>query len=331
MEKIIRQTFQTIARLTQSQRIAIFNILNEKTCGVIGVIKKGEFFSHSGDKKISFQNTPFGTIISSNETHTYSGGMIKKWGLPFPSYKKNNSNYDCLCIPLLGGEEKVVTGIIVVTQQIGITLAPARLQMLKMLTPLIATILEEMLDGQKDKIQSATTDDLTNLYTRFYFDLRLQEEVTRVHRHGGVFSILLINIDHFNKIHENNGHIEAKRVLQQIANLLNQSIREEIDIPCRYVGHKFIALLPHTNVDGAYILGERIRRRSEQSFFGRLDGLQIKITLSIGIAHNVDIVHSELDQDNISTEISKEEVMYRANTMLQTAQRAGHNQVMVWW
>ena len=120
-----------------------------------------------------------------------------------------------------------------------------------------------------------------------------------------------------------------------MANILNTSIRKEIDIPCRYSGKQFGILLPNTDVDGAYVLGERIRQRCEKQVFSTSQGIPVKITMSIGIAHNIEVAHEEVLQQNTNqppvTQISKEELMCRADLMLHAAKQAGCNQVMVWW
>jgi diguanylate cyclase (GGDEF)-like protein len=234
-----------------------------------------------------------------------------------------------------------MAGVVVVTRKTGIPIHPERLQMLKMLAPLIAAIMVEVYTEKEHMIQSVTQDALTDLYTRSYFEIRLQEEVARIHRYGGIFSIFMIDIDHFGKINSTNGYQGGDIVLQEFAIILNTSVRQEIDIPCRYSGKKFIVLLPNTNVDGAYILADRIRRRCEQYVFSTRQGLPLRVTVSVGVAHNVDIVHHENDDDEESTAdnpemsqgtgISKEELLHRADVMLHAAKQAGHNKVMAWW
>ena len=327
MKKIIKQTLKTLSRLTQSPQISLLSLVGTHHCSLIASIKQGEFASYSGDKKFNVQKTPLSSIIASKQTETYSGIELKQWGLHFPTYKKNEAGFECLCIPLLGSETQLVSGVIILTQQTNVDLAPARFQFLKMLIPMIASILEE----EEEIIESVTKDELTEIYTRSYFDIRLQEEVTRVHRHNETFSIMMIDIDHISKIHQRGGYRSSNSVLQQVAQILHSSIREEIDIPCRYSEHKFIILLPATEVEGAYILGERIRIRCEQHFFGRIEGLQIKATLSMGIAHSNMAATTEETNLPRAPKISTKDIIYRSDIMLQTAQRTGHNQVMVWW
>ncbi len=330
MEQLIKQTLDTLARLANSELVALFRVLENQSCGVVGVFKQGQVILHSN--KIKFKDTPFAKIISTRQTQTYPCLIVKKWSLPFPTYKKTNSGFECLCLPLLGSESKPVAGVVVVAQKNGIP--SERLQMLKMLAPLMASILDNVSTEREQIIESVTQDTLTNLYTRAYFEIRLQEEMTRIHRHGGIFSILLIDIDHFNKINSSGGYQEGNRLLQEFSRILNTSIRKEIDIPCRYDGKRFIAMLPNTNIDGAYVLAERIRGRCDRYAFSTQLGIPLKLTVSIGVAQNVNVPHNEFDDDDSLAQgvgISKEELIQRAEVMLEAAKEGGHNQVMAWW
>jgi diguanylate cyclase (GGDEF)-like protein len=229
-----------------------------------------------------------------------------------------------------------VIAIAVITQDKKFPINTDTLAMLTFMTPLLADALSTIFENQALYTQ-ATVDKLTNLYTRHYFEIRLQEEMTRVRRHGGILSTMLIDIDSFKKINAQYGYQEGDRILQEVAKILTASIRREIDIPCRYAGEQFILLLPHTDVDGAYILGDRIRKRCEQNIFLTTKKDHVHITVSIGIANNVDVIRDEDDMDAEPIEldknslISKEELLNRADIMLTAAKQAGRNHVMVWW
>ncbi len=330
MDRLIRQALETIANLSNRKPIALLSVEDKHNGMVVGGWVKGEcILLHTS---IKFKRTPIEKIISTKQAHTYPGTVVES--LPFPAYKETKSGFSCLCLPLLSGNSQV-KGVVVIAQKRGSPLPADRLQTLNTLIPLIAAVVEASLENER-LIQLATRDDLTDLYTRRYFETRLQEEFTRVRRHGGVFSLLMVDIDHFKQINDTCGYKEGNRVLQEVSKLLSSSIRKEIDIPCRYNGKQFILLLPNTNVDGAYILAERIRQRCENYRFTTLQGIPIKVTVSIGIAHSVDIAHNEIlndssNQKNPVTEISKEELIHRADLMLYAAKQAGRNQVMVWW
>ncbi len=340
MEQLVKQSVNALARFGNSKQVMLLRIENSQNGVIMGALLNGKFVFP--DEPIKLANTPLEKIILTKQTYTYPGTLVKS--CPFPTYQETRSNFNCVCLPLLSEGNQAI-GIGVIAQKIGISLSSERLQILNLLRPLIAAVLEAnatVVTAMMEKerlLQLATIDGLTELYTRRYFETRLQEEFTKVRRHGGVFSLLLADVDHFKQINDTCGYKEGNRVLQEIAKILNHCIRREIDIPCRYNGKQFIILLPNTDVDGAYILADRIRRSCEQHLFTTLQGIPLKVTLSIGVAHNIDIAHDEdMDEDAEVieetaqvTEVSKEEVIYRADLMLHAAKQAGHNQVMVWW
>jgi diguanylate cyclase (GGDEF)-like protein len=332
MERLIQHALVTIVQLSNSKSITLLKVEDKYRGVVVGGGVKGEIILCG--KSLNWKGTPVEKIISTQEARTYPGTVVES--LPFPANKETNSGFSCLCLPLLCEEDKnQVKGVLVLAQIRGKPLPSNRLETLNIFLPLLVSILEASSETER-LVQLVTKDSLTNLYTRHYFETRLQEEFTRVRRHGGVFSLLMIDVDHFKQVNDTCGYKEGNKLLQDIAQLLNSSIRKGIDIPCRYNGKQFALLLPNTNVDGAYVLAERIRQRCENQKFTHK--CAVKVTLSIGIAHNVDIAHEELLEENLDdsdsyqvTEISKEEVIHRADLMLHAAKQAGHNKVMVWW
>ncbi len=160
----------------------------------------------------------------------------------------------------------------------------------------------------------ATTDSLTGLYLRRYFEVRLQEEMVRVRRYGRFLSLLMLDIDFFKRINDTYGHQQGDKVLQGLASILTTSIRRDIDLSCRYGGEEFILLLPDTEIDGAYVLAERIRKRCAQTYFQTLKGKPLSITVSIGII--------EMSK---TTDVSKDELLRRVDNTLYVAKQSGRN------
>ena len=333
MEELIKQTLSTIARLGNSKQVAMFSVSNDYNGILIGGLIGGEFTLPN--KTIEFKNTFLEKIVLTKQILACNGTLVDL--LPFPISEEDIQNsFECLCLPFLNNSNEI-KGIAVLSKNKESPLSTERLQTLTMLSPLMITIMETTLKSELMG-QLSTQDNLTGLYTRHYFETRLQEELSRSHRHGGVMSLLLIDIDHFTQINGSCGYKECNRVLQEIAKLINTLIRKKIDIPCRYDSKQFIILSPNTNVDGAYILGERIRRCCEQHFFTTLQGIPLKLTLSVGIAHNIETALEENSNPNVNTnamnqitELPKEELIHRTELMLYAAKQAGRNKVMVWW
>jgi diguanylate cyclase (GGDEF)-like protein len=106
------------------------------------------------------------------------------------------------------------------------------------------------------------TDPLTGVCNRRALEESLDQMFAMYRRYEHTFSIIIIDIDNFKKINDTEGHLFGDRALQDVANLLDNSARET-DIVARFGGEEFVVVLPHTNLDGAGIYGERFRRRVE--------------------------------------------------------------------
>ena len=134
----------------------------------------------------------------------------------------------------------------------------------------------------------ATTDFLTGLWNRRYFMQAAKKEIKRARRYGLIFSLLLIDIDHFKTINDNYGHSAGDRVLIELAKFLKSRLRE-VDIVARLGGEEFGVLLLETEANGAYELAEDIRQGITATPV-QVDGEEINFTISIGIA----VFHHEL-------------------------------------
>jgi diguanylate cyclase (GGDEF)-like protein len=128
----------------------------------------------------------------------------------------------------------------------------------------------------------ATTDDLTELYTRSYIDKRIAQEIQRAQSHQTPFNILLIDLDHFKKVNDRYGHTGGDLALQTFAKIIESQIRD-CDRACRFGGEEFLVVLPGTDHNSAKLCAERIRQATEQAQIKKEDDI-IKITVSIGIS-----------------------------------------------
>lgn len=134
----------------------------------------------------------------------------------------------------------------------------------------------------------ATIDGLTDLYVHRHFQIRLEEELRRARRYGKHLSIMLTDIDHFKGFNDTYGHQTGDLVLQNVARLLRETVRD-IDLPARYGGEEFAVILPETDREGALILAERLRKIIETNEVPTKAYGNLKVTISIGVACFPDI------------------------------------------
>jgi diguanylate cyclase (GGDEF)-like protein len=132
--------------------------------------------------------------------------------------------------------------------------------------------------------QMAITDRLTGLYNFGYFLERLKEERLRAERYHRLMSLVILDIDHFKKYNDSNGHPAGNEVLKKIATILKQEARE-VDIVARYGGEEMVIILPETSRKRAAELAERIRQRIAETLFDHMQSQPLgRMTLSAGVA-----------------------------------------------
>ena len=107
----------------------------------------------------------------------------------------------------------------------------------------------------------ATTDDLTELFNRRFFNEAIEREWRRAARERTPLALVMCDADLFKGYNDRNGHQAGDRLLQAIGAAMNQSIRRGTDIAARYGGDEFAILLPSTASEGAATVAEKVRSR----------------------------------------------------------------------
>jgi diguanylate cyclase (GGDEF)-like protein len=131
----------------------------------------------------------------------------------------------------------------------------------------------------------AQRDSLTQLANRRFFDHTLGAEWERHRRDRDPIALLLIDVDNFKGYNDHFGHRAGDRCLQAVAEALARTLRRPADLAARYGGDEFAAVLPQTDLDGALVVAERLRRTVRQLSLPHAPGSQHPVvTLSIGAA-----------------------------------------------
>ena len=107
----------------------------------------------------------------------------------------------------------------------------------------------------------ATTDGLTGLFNRRFFNEAIEREWRRAARERTPLALVMCDADLFKSYNDRNGHQAGDRLLQAIGAAMNQSIRRGTDIAARYGGDEFAILLPSTASEGAATVAEKVRSR----------------------------------------------------------------------
>lgn len=141
--------------------------------------------------------------------------------------------------------------------------------------------LQELADKNQQLETQSTTDSLSGVKNRAYFERKMQAEINRSRREQRPLGLVLLDIDHFKRVNDDYGHLAGDQVIRQVAGLLQSQLKRTSDIVCRYGGEEFALILPNTDTDGASQVAERIRHLLAEKPLP-VQQHQLAITLSAG-------------------------------------------------
>jgi diguanylate cyclase (GGDEF)-like protein len=130
--------------------------------------------------------------------------------------------------------------------------------------------------------KQATLDELTGLYNRNFFMQRIKEEIKKSWRLKQPLALIFLDLDFFKQVNDQHGHQMGDQLLTEFGSFIKKAIRE-YDIACRFGGEEFIILLPHTQLNNAFNLAERLRNKLAEVKFCRPQ-LNLTVTASFGVS-----------------------------------------------
>lgn len=180
----------------------------------------------------------------------------------------------------------------------------------------IARDISERKKMQEELQQQAITDELTGAFNRRHFMFQAEQELLRVRRYGGECSVLMLDLDSFKRINDAFGHPVGDKVLAKVAEICLATLRCT-DLFGRIGGEEFAAILTGTDVKGAKVIAERLRKNIQEAAIDTLETITVSLSVSIGVATY------QPTNDSLSS------LMLRADTALYAAKSCGRNQVCV--
>lgn len=143
---------------------------------------------------------------------------------------------------------------------------------------------KKLIDFNLELSELSITDDLTGLYNRRHFDLRLREEIERAERYNKDLALIMIDVDGFKQYNDILGHRAGDVLLKQVSIFFRDTIRKT-DIAFRYGGDEFAIVLPESTAEGAVSVAHKLLAVISAYAFEGIEKLPFdKITISCGVA-----------------------------------------------
>jgi diguanylate cyclase (GGDEF)-like protein len=205
-------------------------------------------------------------------------------------------------------------GLLYVERQQG-TFSESEIQLLSMVGTSLSLALHNAAIHQQMH-ELASRDGLTGLLNRRALEEVLSRELKACTRYHESACLILADVDYFKHVNDLFGHVGGDAVLKAVATVMQQAVRD-IDSVGRYGGEEFGIVLPHTDLDRALVLAERLRQQIEGQVFETDQGI-VRMTASMGIAHIPDVTIGSVS-----------EWIAAADSALYNAKALGRNRVVV--
>jgi diguanylate cyclase (GGDEF)-like protein/PAS domain S-box-containing protein len=166
--------------------------------------------------------------------------------------------------------------------------------------------------GTRGDMKDDSLDSVTGLLSRRFGELHLQTLMQAVAEKATTLGVLYLDADHFKSVNDTFGHKTGDAVLGMVSQSLVNGLRRG-DIPVRWGGEEFLALLPGIEEAGLAAVAERVRMLVENSWIQQGDA-QVRVTVSVGATMAVGAE-------------SPDDLADRADRLMYRSKRAGRNRV----
>jgi diguanylate cyclase (GGDEF)-like protein/PAS domain S-box-containing protein len=164
-------------------------------------------------------------------------------------------------------------------------------------------------------ITLSVTDPMTGALNRRAAESKLAEVFRGWQRYRRIFSLLMIDCDHFKTINDRWGHDAGDDVLISLVRICRDYLRDS-DAIFRWGGEEFLVLLPEAGGEAVGIVAERLRLGLEATAIVHAEA-EIRITVSIGVA------------EVSAADNSPGDVVRRVDTALYAAKNGGRNKIII--
>ncbi len=213
----------------------------------------------------------------------------------------------------VGGDDYLVKPI----SEIVLTSKVRAMQRIAQMRYSLVVLTRRLDEANRELLRLSTTDSLTGIPNRRLFDDFFKREWARAVRAAVPLSVLMCDVDSFKQYNDEYGHPAGDECLRAVASVLSDRVRRPADLVARYGGEEFVVVLPETELQGALLVAEDMRRSLEDERLPHRHTASGLVTISIGAACVVPRRGAG----------KPEELVARADMALYRAKQEGRNRV----
>ncbi|HEX4501858.1 MAG TPA: GGDEF domain-containing protein [Scandinavium sp.] len=161
--------------------------------------------------------------------------------------------------------------------------------------------------------QNSIRDTMTGLFNRSFFYDSLKNQMAHVSPDAPL-SVIVCDLDHFKRINDRYGHLQGDKVIQFVAEILQDTMSQG-SMAARIGGEEFALLLSHTDASTAHSIAEQIRETVSESSH---EHLPEQVTISMGV------------YTATQPQATHEVCVQRADEAMYQAKESGRNRVVLW-
>lgn len=299
-------SYQVIrGKLGETLPIAHTKIISLMPDAIVIVDSQGMVAEHNpafeilvGSPATKILQQPLSAVLP--QTNFLDDDSVDRHLLTLPG-KNNDRHLDLHVTPLASSDPQEVGKMILMRDVTDQTSAYQQLQASE----------RQLHQANNELARLSTTDSLTGLRNRRYFQQQLEHELERYNRSGVTFGLLSLDLDHFKTINDCHGHQTGDAVLEQTSRILESQCRA-VDTLARVGGEEFMVLLVDCDQTRLLTAAERMRKAVEENVMDTHTKMDLTVTTSIGAT----LVHP---QDTMRG------LLHRVDDLLYCAKRQGRN------
>lgn len=307
LDKVLDIIMENVQKLVEAEAWSLL-LLDEERNDIYFAILKGEHTEGLQGKRLRMGEGAAGWVAAKGRPLIVRD--ISKDRRFAAYFKRDNREFipkSMLCVPIIN-KRKTIGILEIINKKRGASFTQKDLELLLKLVDQAAIAIERSNLYQRMS-NLAITDDLTKLFNLRHLYRALDTEIKRCKRYHSKFSVIFLDLDSFKLVNDRHGHLSGSKTLVEVASILVSALRD-VDIIARYGGDEFVVVLPHTPVEMAYRIAERIQADINRHTFLSEDGLSLKISASFGVAGYPEHAKDEIELLRLS-----DQAMYMAKSL----------------